>query len=173
MNIQKIRAIISNVSLLALSAFLAGCPCTACDKLMCGDGTIETISGEERTCIVASVSCGDGAMEQTMGGQRECVPVADPGDILECGDGTHQQEQTIGGQRECVLGDTSCTDGEIEYLDKDGNVLCHPIDAVCGEGTFEQTIGGQRECVPDDTGLSCGEGTMEQTMGGQRECGVP
>lgn len=171
MNKQKIKAIISNGGLLLVSAFLAGCPCTACDKLMCGDGTIEIMSDEVRTCTVAPVSCGDGAKEQTIGGQRECVPIALPADILECGAGTHEQEQTFGGQRECVLGATTCATAEVETVDADGNLGCKAVPFLCADGTFEQTIGGQRECVPDDTDLSCGTGTKEQTMGGQRECG--
>ena len=160
MNKKKIRSLLSNIGILCVSAFLAGCPCPACDLLMCGDGTIETVSGETRTCVVAPVACGEGTMEQMMGGQRECVP-EDPDGILECGADTYQQEQTFGGQRECTPGMSSCPAGEIEYLDKDSNKMCRPIDTVCGEGTFEQTFGGQRECVPDDTGLSCGSGTSE------------
>jgi len=157
---KYLNTVLGNIGLLTVSVLIAGCPCPACDQLMCGDGTIETMTGEARTCVVAPVGCGDGTMEQTFGGQRECVPI-DPGDILECGADTHQQEQTFGGQRECVPEETTCGPGEIEYLDQNSDVMCRPVDTVCGDGTFEQTFGGQRECVPDDTGLSCGDGTHE------------
>ena len=169
MKIVNLRAVLGNVALMAVSVVLAGCPCPACDKLTCGEGTTEIQIGEERTCVVTPLTCGDGAHEQATGGQRECVPT-DPGEVLECGTGTYEQEPAVGGQRECVPGTSTCPAGQIEVLNADNTKSCMSGPLACAEGTHEQATGGQRECVPNDTNLSCGDGTQEQATGGQREC---
>lgn len=169
MKIENARRYIQNLALLSVSAFLAGCPCPACDALICGQGTMETMIGADRTCVVTPLTCGGGAHEQMVGGERECAPV-EPGNVLECGVDTHEQEQAIGGERECVPGDTTCAPGQIEINNADGTLSCENGPVSCGEGTHEQAIGGERECVLDDANLGCGEGTHEQTIGGEREC---
>lgn len=169
MNIQKVKRLSSIGATLLISAVLAGCPCEECARLNCGEGTMEQMNGDDRTCVVTPVSCGSGAHEQATGGQRECVP-DNPDNILECGTDTYQQEQATGGQRECVPGETSCLDGEIEVLHPDETTSCSLEALSCADGTHEQATGGQRECVLDDSNLGCGEGTHEQATGGQREC---
>lgn len=167
MNNIKLVRYLRLAGLLLVSALLGGCPCPDCDVLVCGEGTLETMIGLDRTCVITPVSCGTGAHEQATGGQRECVP-NNPGDVLECGTSTH--EQATGGQRECVPGGTSCAAGEIEVLNPDNSLSCESVHLDCADGTHEQTTGGQRECVLNDVNLACGNGTKEQTTGGQREC---
>ncbi len=172
MNNNYLLRYVRLAGLLLVTALLGGCPCPACDSLICGVGTMETMIAQDRTCVVTPISCGDGAHEQATGGQRECVLDASE-TALECGSGTHEQEQATGGQRECILGASTCTAGEIEVVNPDNTISCQAVALECAEGTQEQATGGQRECVPVGTGLQCSNGTHEQATGGQREECVP
>lgn len=151
---------------------IAGCLHNPPIKLVtCGYGTIETLVGGERFCVVAPLSCGDGTQEQASGGERECLPEPDP-DILTCGEGTYELEQAAGGERECIdppATAPTCDADEVAYVKEDGNIGCRP-NIVCGDGTYEQASGGERECVPDGSVSQCGSGTQEQASGGEREC---
>lgn len=171
MNNQKLKRTVSIAGALLMSVLLAACSCEECSQLNCGDGTMEQMDSGVRSCVVTPIACGDGAHEQATDGQRECVP-NDPDDILECGNGTHQQEQATGGQRECVPGASTCAPGEAEIIEDDGTTSCRPEPLFCADGTHEQATGGQRECVLNDANLACGDGTHEQATGGQRECAV-
>ena len=92
----------AGLALLAMS--LAGCWHVKPDSLKCGYGTIETLIGGERYCVVAPLSCGDGTFEfeQATGSERECRPEENP-DVLTCAVGTFELEQATGGEREWYL----------------------------------------------------------------------
>ena len=139
------------------------------DPLSCGYGTIETLIGGERNCVVAPLSCGDGTQEQATGGERECQPEVGA-DVLTCGAGTSELEQASGGERECVSGASECASDQVAYVTEDGDIACRP-NIVCGDGSYEQATGGERECVPTGSVSGCGADTqMEQASGGEREC---
>jgi len=156
---------------LALAAIsITGCNHVRPDPmpLSCGYGTIETLVGGERHCVVAPLSCGDGTQEQATGVERECLPEAGA-DVLTCGDNTFELEQATGGERECVVGTSECGLDQVAYVTEDGGVACRP-NIVCGDGTYEQATGGERECVPTGSVSDCGAGTQEQATGVEREC---
>jgi hypothetical protein len=169
---QTIRRVFlfSGTALMAMS--LTGCK--HIDPLMCGYGTIETLIGGERHCVVAPVSCGAGTQEaeQATGVERECEKKPDA-DFLKCGDNTYELEQATGVERErqCMPGTSPCPAGKIAYADANGVAQCRD-NYVCGEGTYEQATGGERECVPEGSVSGCGPGTeeKEQATGVEREC---
>ena len=171
MKTQTMRQALATTCLVLISATMTGCwHVKPPDPVFCGNGTLEKMVGQKRTCVVARLDCGNGTQEQATGGQRECSATG-AGNLLKCGMGTHQQEQATGGQRECVpdTATTLCGTGEIEFVKDDGTLSCRP-DLLCANGTYEQATGGQRECVPSDSNIGCGNGTHEQATGGQREC---
>lgn len=141
-------------------------------QLHCGTyGTMETMIGGERHCVIAPLSCGDGTQEQATVGERECTPVAGA-DLLHCGTGTYELEQATVGERECVAGASPCAADQVAYVDANGGIACRP-NVVCGDGTYEQATVGERECVPTGSVSGCGSGTQEQATVGERECVVP
>ena len=162
---------------LALAAIsVTGCnhvrPGPVLVPLNCGYGTVETLIGGERYCVVAPLSCGNGTQEQATGGERECLPEAGA-DVLTCNDDTFALEQATGGERECVLADPGCAADHVAYVTENGVIACRP-NIVCGTGTYEQATGGERECVPTGSVSDCGAGTQqEQATGGERECALP